>query len=160
MVICKENYRNVLGFIPVAGIIALILLAGFGQTATERYLQSHLSHKIIMENNKRIALYQALKERVEAYRCAFVERDYETMYQLSYFKGGAEPSLSEFRQLRDAGHSYQIQVAVRDISVNGDKARAELELILSHPDLGTNQSFHRQEWELLNDLWYKVDYGI
>lgn len=154
-VICKELHS----LLPILGIIVLIMLAGAGQAATERYLQSQLSNKIIQESQQRLAAYQALKARVQEYNSAFVNRDYNTLYRLSYFKGVPEPSLFEYRRLRDAGYVYNISVAVQDIELQGDKAWAEVELVLTHPVLGTNKTVHKQQWELLNDLWYKVDYG-
>lgn len=159
MRISKVNYQELLEVMPIVGIILLILLAGVGQTAAERYLQSQQSHKLMIESQQRTAAYQALTSRIEEYRQAFVERDYDTLYRLSYFKGGPQPSLSEYRKLRDAGYTYSINVMVHDIELHGDKAWAALELVLYHPRLGTNKTNHKQEWELLNGLWYKVDYG-
>lgn len=159
MKILKEIYQKLRGALPVVGIIALILLAGVGQTNTDRYLQSQLSHKNMQESKQHLAAYQALKERVEEYRQAFVERDYDTMYRLSYFRDVPKPSLPEYRQLRDAGYVYQINVSVQEVELYGDKARAALELVLTHPILGTNKTNHKQEWQLVDNLWYKVDYG-
>lgn len=154
-VTCQELRK----LLPVLGIIVLILLAGVGQATTERYLQSQLSNKILLESQQRQAAYQALKARVQEYNSTFVDRDYNTLYRLSYFKGVPQPSLFEYRQLRDAGYVYNISVAVQDIELQGDKAWAEVELVLNHPALGTNKTTHKQQWELLNGLWYKVDYG-
>lgn len=155
----KEPYRKLLKVLPVAGIIVLILLAGVGQTTIDRYLQSQLSHKNMQESKQHLAVCQALKERAEEYRRAFVERDYDTMYRLSYFRDVPKPSLPEYRRLRDAGNVYQINVSVQEVEVYGDKARATLELVLTHPMLGTNKTNHKQEWQLVDNLWYKVDYG-
>jgi hypothetical protein len=159
MKISKVTCQNLTSLLPVLGIIALIFLAGIGQAATDQYLQSQLSNKIRLESMQRIEAYQALMARVEEYQHAFVNREYDTMYRLSYFKGVPEPSLIEYRQLRDAGYVYHINVTVQDIEVQGDKAWVELELVLTHPALGTNKTIHRQKWELHNGLWYKVDYG-
>jgi len=154
-VTCQELRR----LLPVLGIIGLILLAGVGQATTERYLQSQLSNKIMLESQQRLAAFQALTARVQEYNSAFVNRDYNTLYRLSYFKGVPAPSLFEYCQLRDAGYVYNISVTVQNIELQGDKAWAEVELVLTHPALGTNKTIHKQQWELLNDLWYKVDYG-
>lgn len=159
MKILKETYRELRGALPVAGIIVFILLAGSGQAITDSYLQSQLSHKTIQESQQRLAAYQALRERVEEYCQAFVERDYDTMYRLSYFRDVPKPSLPEYRQLRDASTVYQINVSVHEVELYGDKARAALELVLTHPLLGTNKTNHKQEWQLVDKLWYKVDYG-
>ncbi|HML33154.1 hypothetical protein [Sporomusa sphaeroides] len=159
MKILKETYQELRGVLPVAGIIVLILLAGAGQTTTASYLQTQLSHKTMLESKQHLAVSQALRERVEEYRRAFVERDYDTMYRLSYFRDVPKPSLPEYRQLRDAGYVYQINISVHEVELYGDKARAALELVVTHPVLGTNKTSHRQEWQLVDNLWYKVDYG-
>ena len=159
MKISKITCQELLKLLPVLTIIILILLAGAGQATTERYLQSQLSHKIMLESQQRVAAYQALTERVEEYRRAFVSRDYDTLYRLSYFKGCPTPSLLEYRQLRDAGYVYHINVEVQDVDMYDDKAVVMLELELRHPILGINKTNHKQKWELFNGLWYKVDYG-
>ncbi|MEL7635121.1 MULTISPECIES: hypothetical protein [Sporomusa] len=159
MKIFKKTCRELRGVLPVAGIIVFILLAGSGQAITDGYLQSQLSHKTMQESRQRLAAYQALKERVEEYCRAFVERDYDTMYRLSYFRDVPKPSLPEYRQLRDAGTVYQINVSVQEVELYDDKARAALELVVTHPVLGTNKTNHKQEWQLVDNLWYKVDYG-
>ena len=159
MKISKVTCQNLTSLLPVLGIIVLIFLAGVGQAATDQYLQSQLSNKIRLESMQRIEAYQALTARVEEYRHAFVIRDYDTMYRLSYFKGVPELSLMEYRQLRDPGYVYQINVEVLDIELHGDIALAELELVLTHSAFGTNKTIHKQKWELLNGLWYKIDYG-
>ena len=152
-------FRQLRTLAPIVGIIMLILLAGVGQTVTGRYLQAQQSQRMLAESLQRAAAYQALTGRIEEYRQAFEKRDYTALYSLSYFKGVPQPSLAEYRQLRDAGYDFDIQVIIETVELQGDKAQVNLKLELYHPRLGFNRTNHMQQWELCENLWYKVDYG-
>lgn len=146
-------------WLPVAVIGLSVLLAGYCQNKLDLYLKAQLINNIQVKATLQELDYQALYSRVEAYRKAFLDRNYEAMYHLSYFKDVPKPSLIEFRNLRDPQHTYRMEVRIVEVELAGNKGKAHLELILEHPVIGVNKSTHVQEWEKINDIWYRVDYG-
>jgi hypothetical protein len=139
-------------------IIFLVVLAGFGENRVDSYLRS----QTVKQDNASATearVFYALQERVEAYRIAFLHRDYQTMYDLTYFKDVPRPSFYTYRNLRNPRYDYHVQVQLVDLEMNGDKGTAHLELVLEHPAIGISKSVHAQEWERLEDIWYRIDYG-
>lgn len=158
--ISNENERfGWSGFLSLFLIIAIIFVAGTVQAQTDRYLQSQTSKDHQQKQTLKVLATAALADRVERYRTAFVVRDYETMYHLSYFKGIPKPTLIEYKNLRDPQVSYKIQVNTLDVQVEDDRGTATMQLTIEHPVLGVNKSVHIQHWQLLNDQWYRIDYG-
>lgn len=140
-------------------ILGLLLMAGIGQNHIDSYMQTVNAAYIQSQSEQRAKSFEDLRMRVEQYRIAYLARDYDTMYQLTYFKGGVKPSLIEFRNLRDPQSVYKLDVRFVDMEMADTSAKVSLELALEHPAIGRSQSVHVQEWEKLNDLWYRVDYG-
>lgn len=151
---CKINE-----YLPIVLVIMLTFLAGLGQTQTNTMIQSKLSflHEAAVERQEQSLA--DLTTQIERYRVAFIERDYETMYHLSYFKNVPKPTLPEFRQIRNPIYDYKVTVRLLDVQMLHDKAVAKLELTIHHEVLGLSKTVHLQEWELVDGLWHRVDYA-
>lgn len=147
------------GFLSLFLIIGIICIASTVQAQTDLYLQSQTSKHHQQQQALKTLATAALNDRVERYRIAFVTRDYETMYHLSYFKDVPKPTLIEYKNLRDPQVSYKIQVNTLDVQVEDDRGTAAMQLTIEHPVLGVNKSVHIQHWQLLNGQWYRIDYG-
>jgi hypothetical protein len=139
-------------------LLLLILLAGYLQNRMDDHLQFQIGLKeapMVMRNQT--ASFRALQERVEIYRLAFVQRDYPTMYAMTYFRDTYKPTLIQFRNQRDTQYHYRIEVNTMEIEIQEGKGIARLELKLEHPALGRHKSIHTQEWQQIDELWYKVE---
>jgi hypothetical protein len=135
------------------------VLAGFGENRVDSYLRSQAVKQDAAAATQETRVFSALQERVEAYRIAFLRRDYPTMYNLTYFKDVPRPSFYTYKNLRNPRYDYHVQVQLVDLELNGDKGKAHLELVLEHPAIGISKSVHTQEWERMDDIWYRIDYG-